>query len=141
MRHYRRTVSDSACFCMTLSRKNILCAVVAVALLAAIIVYATFDPSVSPFPRCIFLQITGLKCPGCGSQRAIHALLHGDIAGAWAFNAALVLSIPVAIAMYAAEFTRNRCPALHNRLNGYVAIRAAFVLLVAWWIVRNIFDW
>lgn len=126
---------------MTLSRKNILCAVVAVALLAAIIVYATFDPSVSPFPRCIFLQITGLKCPGCGSQRAIHALLHGDIAGARAFNAALVLSIPVAIAMYAAEFTRNRCPALHNRLNGYVAIRAAFVLLVAWWIVRNIFDW
>ena len=53
----------------------------------------------------------------------------------------LHMAIPVAIAMYAAEFTRNRCPALHNRLNGYVAIRAAFVLLVAWWIVRNIFDW
>ena len=33
------------------------------------------------FPRCIFNSLTGYYCPGCGSQRAIHSLLHLDFAG------------------------------------------------------------
>lgn len=28
------------------------------------------------FPKCIFHSVTGYHCPGCGSQRAIHSLLH-----------------------------------------------------------------
>lgn len=125
---------------MTLSRRNALYVAGAAVLLAAAVVYALFDPSVNPFPRCIFLQATGYKCPGCGSQRALHALLHGDIAAAWGFNAMLVAAIPVVAAMYIAEITRRRRPQLHNRLNGSVAIWSAFTLLVGWWILRNIFD-
>ena len=33
------------------------------------------------FPRCIFNTVTGYYCPGCGSQRAIHSLLHLNFAG------------------------------------------------------------
>ena len=34
------------------------------------------------YPTCPFLAITGWYCPGCGSLRAVHDLLHGDLAGA-----------------------------------------------------------
>ena len=30
-------------------------------------------------PKCMFYQWTGLYCPGCGSTRALSALLHGDV--------------------------------------------------------------
>jgi len=38
------------------------------------------------FPRCMFNSITGYYCPGCGSQRAIHSLLHFDFAGVVGYN-------------------------------------------------------
>ena len=31
-------------------------------------------------PRCMFHQMTGLYCPGCGATRALSAMLHGDVA-------------------------------------------------------------
>ena len=55
-----------------------------------------FAPESYPFyPRCIFHELTGLNCPGCGGLRAAHRLLHGDLAGAFAFNPLLVLLSPV----------------------------------------------
>lgn len=61
---------------------------------AAVILYC-FDPSSHCFyPTCLFHQITGLLCPGCGSLRAIHQLLHGHFIAAFRFNPLLILSLP-----------------------------------------------
>ena len=81
------------------------------AAVAAVAVYLLYDPSQSAlFPRCPFLMLTGLKCPGCGSQRVIHSLLGGDIAAAWHYNAFMVAALPV-IALYSyAELRRRRGP-------------------------------
>ncbi len=46
------------------------------------------------FARCPVEWSTGLKCPGCGSQRAVHQLMHGNIEKAFEWNAMLVASIP-----------------------------------------------
>lgn len=44
--------------------------------------YFIFDPAVTRWaPKCMFRVLTGYDCPGCGSQRALHALLHADMAG------------------------------------------------------------
>jgi len=47
------------------------------------------------YPQCLLHQTTGLLCPGCGSLRAIHQLLHGHLLVAVHLNALLVLSTPV----------------------------------------------
>ena len=54
------------------------------AVAAVAVVYFLFDPLESPYmPQCLFRRLTGLSCPGCGSQRVAHALLPGDLAGAF----------------------------------------------------------
>jgi hypothetical protein len=55
-----------------------------------------FDPaSVAIYPVCTFHQLTGLDCPGCGSLRGMHQLLHGHWQEALRLNAFLVLSLPL----------------------------------------------
>ncbi|WP_225974845.1 DUF2752 domain-containing protein [Arachidicoccus ginsenosidivorans] len=52
------------------------------------------------FPKCPFRSLTGLQCPGCGSQRAIHDLLNLDILGAFRENALMVVSIPYIVTAF-----------------------------------------
>ena len=69
-----------------------------VAAIAATLVVYRFDPSSHAFfPRCVFHQVTGLQCPGCGATRALYALLHGDVARAFWFNPLFLLFLPVLI--------------------------------------------
>jgi hypothetical protein len=44
---------------------------------------------------CPFLALTGWQCPLCGGTRMGAALLHGDLAGAYAFNPGLLLVVAV----------------------------------------------
>lgn len=49
------------------------------------------------YPQCPFYQFFHLECPGCGSTRALAALLHGDIAAAMHFNGLFTMLFPVAV--------------------------------------------
>ncbi len=59
------------------------------------------------FPRCVFHAVSGWDCPGCGGQRALHQLLHGNLATALQHNALLVVLLPVAL-WFLAQFLWNR---------------------------------
>ena len=63
---------------------------------AAAVMYGLLDPARHAiFPKCPFLMLTGgLRCPGCGSQRALHALLHLEFKEAFLYNPMVVISIP-----------------------------------------------
>lgn len=65
--------------------------------LGAAVVLWHVDPNSpdSPLPSCPLRWLTGLFCAGCGSTRALHALLHGDVGKAFAFNPLLVVLAPV----------------------------------------------
>jgi hypothetical protein len=55
-----------------------------------------FNPSTEGiYPVCFFHRLTGLECPGCGSLRAIHQLLHGHLLLAFRFNPLLIASLPL----------------------------------------------
>lgn len=74
---------------------------------AAGAVLFTFDPSHCPFyPRCFLYTTTGILCPGCGSQRALYYLLHGQVGLALRCNAILVLGLPFVL-FKSAQFTRR----------------------------------
>ncbi len=123
--------------------KRILLAVIVVGVVAAMaVVYYSNDPSSDTFfPRCAWLGLTGTKCPGCGSQRAMHSLLHGDIAGAWRYNAFMIAVLPV-IAFYAvAEFTRKRFPRFYMATGHPAVVTLILLSIVLWWVLRNVFDW
>lgn len=115
--------------------------VIALAVAAAAVawwVYSTFDPSTHFFPRCMFHELTGWECPGCGSQRALHALLTGDVAGAWHFNALFVLELPLLVLLVAAWYMRSRVPWLHRTLNSRSVILGILAVIILWTIVRNL---
>ncbi|MDR0844815.1 MAG: DUF2752 domain-containing protein [Tannerella sp.] len=127
----------------TLSRKKIilyLC--LTIGLIAGSVIYFRYNPEGSMlFPKCPFLLLTGLKCPGCGSQRAIHALLHLDIGAAFCYNAFLVISIPYVILLLAGKavqfFTSNSDFAFQIQRPAIIWSYFAFTML--FWISRNVF--
>jgi Protein of unknown function (DUF2752) len=71
-----------------------------------------FNPSTHGFyPVCLFHQLTGLNCPGCGGTRALYALLHGHWRLALKDNALFILSLVAAviwIARFAFQKSRNQ---------------------------------
>jgi hypothetical protein len=77
-------------------RKTVVWSIGLVLALAGAVVMFLFDPARVPiYPVCVFHQMTGLDCPGCGSLRAAHQLLHGHLSTALHFNALFVLSLPL----------------------------------------------
>ena len=97
-------------------------------LLAVAAVVYLFDPVTTWFyPPCVFNLLTGLLCPGCGGTRALHALLHGDVAGAFAFNPLLF------VAMGTAAFVTVRPVMLTKAWFAWTC----GVVLLSWGVIRN----
>lgn len=105
-------------------------------------VYYTYDPGMlSLFPRCPFVMATGYECPGCGSQRAIHSLLHLDIKAAFGYNALMLLAIPyLLLGIYLQFFNgRARHPRLERLFFGRHSAVIVLIIILVYWIGRNIF--
>lgn len=83
------------------------------ALFFVLLVLVFVDPRTARFaPICPLHATTGLHCPGCGTGRALHALVHGDLSRAVRLNALTVVAIPVflALTLQAAIHPEKRLP-------------------------------
>jgi hypothetical protein len=85
-------------------------------------------------PPCPFHALTGLYCPGCGSLRALHQLVHGHLVAAFRFNPMLVLMLPV-LAFWQVCVSKN--PARLARLSSRATVLFALSLVI-FGIARNI---
>ena len=107
---------------------------------AGMILLRVSDPATSGiFPPCPFRYLTGWYCPGCGSLRAIHQLLNGNLREAWAMNPLTVVLLPFLSYGLASETLQlvmgRRLPEIWLRAN---AIRALCIVIVVFGIARNI---
>lgn len=98
-----------------------------------------FEPGKSGFfLACPFRKITGFTCPGCGSTRAMHRLIHGDVIAAFQFNPLFVLALPLllyVLVRYTDAAIRGKT-LNPNRLNAKY-IWVLFVVILSFWIFRN----
>lgn len=93
------------------------------------------------FPKCPLLTLTGLKCPGCGSQRAIYQLLNGNLAAAYAFNPLLVWSLPylfLVLLLKIVPIPTERKIYFENILKGTTATWIILLIVIVYAIFRNI---
>lgn len=102
--------------------------------------YILFNPSeIALFPKCPLYSNLGIYCPGCGSQRAVHQLLNGNIINGFRHNYLILLLIAVLvyetyIYFINTVFKKDKSNLLHN---SKVTFGILF-LVVSFWILRNI---
>jgi hypothetical protein len=123
------------------SKKNLYFALLISILIVIAVVYYQFNPAKYRFfPKCPFYMITGFDCPGCGSQRAIYCLLHGNLKEAIRYNLLLVISIP----FLAIHFSyKLRSAILKKDLRWNIVYhpltpKIIFVVVMLFWLMRNI---
>ena len=98
-----------------------------------------FEPGKTGFfPACPFRFLTGFTCPGCGTTRALHQILHGHFETAFTLNPLLLVAIPFilfAFLRYSVIVMRGGVPR-PNALPAPV-INAIFFVILSFWIFRN----
>ena len=112
------------------------------AALCAVLLYFFVDArnGNSILPQCPFYSLTGFYCPGCGSQRAFSALLHGDFFGASKFNILIVVALP--FILYSAcvfvlnTFREKRI--VQKIFYSTVFVKMVLIIVLLFWVLRNI---
>ena len=99
---------------------------------AAAVLYAVAPDRNRWLPPCAVRAVAGVYCPGCGSLRAIHRLLHGDLAGAVRMNVLMVASLPL-IGWLLLSDVRGRTPPARSW-----AIWTYFAVVLLYGVLRNL---
>ena len=110
-------------------------------ILLGIITIMAIDPAKSIWmPKCPIWLTTGLYCPGCGSQRAAHALLTGHLAEAFRFNFYLVFAWPYLAALVIERMflTGNTQLRWRKFLEHKYTICFYLATYFIWFVVRNL---
>lgn len=113
---------------------------------AAAVVLFAFDPATNAiFPSCPLRAWTGWFCPLCGTLRALHALVHGSLAGALHFNALTTTAILCAGMAWVHDGARPATPAWLATMRRAVLSAAGIAIVLAFGALRNIpaapFSW
>ncbi len=100
----------------------------------SIVVYAADPETAAWLPKCPFHALTGLDCPTCGSTRALHHILHGEVARGLSYNPLAPVLWLLAAGVVAAAFMGpgRKVSTLMRWLAG-----AYITVYLAWGLVRN----
>jgi hypothetical protein len=110
-------------------------------ILAGVVTLSFFNPEKTIWlPKCPFYLLTGFQCPACGTQRALYHLLHFNMHKAFCYNPFLVISMPYALLLIAVTWfdPKGKLKKLKKICYSPIIIKTYLVLIIGWWIIRNI---
>lgn len=119
--------------------------IVAILVIVMIIIFSVVTFFINPLsnpiaPKCPVLLITGLKCPGCGTQQAIHQLLHGNFFEAFKCNHLIFFLVPLILLLTYFEYFNGKSffPNLYRFINNRFSILILFSSILLYTIIRNL---
>ena len=102
----------------------------------AVLLYFSFNPEHGLlFPKCPSYQFLGIYCPGCGSQRAMHDLLHLRIGDAIGHN---VLMLPALFVLAQHGLVKTGFLKSQSFLNYRYAPIIVLIIVVLFMLLRNL---
>ncbi len=107
--------------------------------LAALTLFHFPPAQFSFYPRCPVLTLLNLQCPGCGTTRALAALLHGQLREALHLNALTVCMLPAIVSHLSwrsVRYVQGRPLAGPAMSRGMLC--ASFTAIAVFTIVRNL---
>ena len=98
-----------------------------------------FSPLDSPwYPRCPFLLLTGLYCPGCGSTRACYYMLHGEWGLSLRYHPMILPVIPLMIVLFYRFFYEETTGKEWKIPGLYTISIILLILFILFFVLRNI---
>lgn len=123
-------------------RKRIGIVILIVLMPILIILYRFLDPESVTFgrffPKCPVKLLTGLDCPSCGVQRALHSLLTGDIIGALHYNLFIPFSLLYLLGMWITYCLCSTESAWRRYFWGMKGGLTYIIFYLVWFVVRNL---
>jgi len=105
-----------------------------------IVLYFLVNPrNVELFPKCPLYVTTGIYCPGCGSQRAIHHLLNFNFYGVVQQNILFIFGLLIIIYFWTIKglnliFNKKYYNYIYHPKTPIIIL----IFVVLFWILRNI---
>jgi len=125
---------------VTFKKKYILYIVAIPAVLGLLVYFFNYSPGESGFfLKCPLKHFIGIYCPGCGSQRALHSLLHLEFGKVASLNFLFLPALGVFIYnLFVRIYNHFSQKQLVNYLYKPNFPKVVLAIVIIFWIARNI---
>ena len=120
-------------------RIAIVAAAALIAAAALVYLYFTGEGEGAGIP-CMFHQITGFYCSGCGASRALRSILHFDFYQALRYNAIFTICLPL-FAVYFTSLSVSYIRFGKDRVSEKISMKIIYIFVaiaLVYGILRNI---
>ncbi len=107
-----------------------------VILLVIFLIYAVLIIKFDIGIPCIFYEVTGLYCPGCGITRLCVSLFEGDLYQAFRYNPIIFIDVPIIFILFVLDILLKDKKIIKKITN--VLIIILIVITVIFGVLRNI---
>lgn len=87
---------------------------------------------------CVFYELTGYKCPGCGMTHALSEIWNGNFYSAWEYNALCLTVLPIVCIYYLyRSIKENRRRGKEFYIWEYILLIILLVIVLLYGYIRN----